>query len=100
MEVEGLNTEFVDFKLVANRWGKVISFVESASTFTKGVTIEARGGIVLSSSLTVQTQPTSITGTAGGILTIMTGEKLTTSNQALLITADSVSLLCTPTDYM
>jgi hypothetical protein len=66
-----------------------VIFLDGASSFNKGITVQAGAGVILSESLTTKNLPTIIqTGT--GTLTVTTTKSLQTTSQHLTVTADDV----------
>jgi hypothetical protein len=69
----------------------LVVFDNTPSSFNKGITVQAMGGVVLSVSVTTKEHPTLVyTGT--GTLTVVADKALSTTNQFLSITADDFSL--------
>ena len=83
------NTDTVGtITLIATPAAGAVSF-NSASTFNKGITVQAMIGISLSQSLTTKNTPTVLSaGTAA--LTIKATFSLDTTNQLLVVTANDV----------
>jgi len=77
--------------LVASRSGGQVVFNHSASSFNKGIVVEAASGIVLSQSVTTKGSTTYLTaGTAA--LTVEAAAALSTSDQPIIIRADDLIL--------
>ena len=75
--------------LLATKQAKLVQFVSAPASFNKGVIVQAKGGIVMSDSVTSKASSTDlVTGT--GSLTIVAGKSLITTGQLLTITADDL----------
>ena len=75
--------------LLATKQAKLVTFKLAPSSFNKGIVVQAKGGIVLSESVTTKACSTDlITGT--GSLTIVSAKSLITTGQLLTVTADDI----------
>ena len=95
ISVDGLTDASTDWigtlLLVATKDVRKVSFIEVASSFNKGITLQAAGGISLSQSVTTKNWQTKMyAGT--GVLTLHDGMSFSTTNQLLTITADDVDV--------
>jgi hypothetical protein len=89
--IDGLNDASTDelgrIVLRATRAAKQIVFDANDSSFNKGITLQAAGGIILSTSVTTKNLPTVIRG-GTGTFTMTAGKTLSTTNQMLTLTSD------------
>jgi hypothetical protein len=82
---------FGTLTLLTTKHTKLVTFKTGASSFNKGITVQAMGGIVLSESVT--TRSSAVVLRAGtGTLTVQTSKTLSTSDQLLRISTDDVDL--------
>jgi hypothetical protein len=79
------------FTLIASKAAKMVSFSTTASSFNKGITVQAAAGVVLSESVTTK-QSTCNLRAGTGTLTIVSTKSLSSSGQLLLVTADDIDL--------
>jgi hypothetical protein len=77
--------------LVATQTSRLVSFESYASTFNKGIIVQATGGIVFSQSVTTKNLQTVLRA-GSGTLTIVDRRTLSTTNQLLTMTADDIVL--------
>jgi hypothetical protein len=85
---------FIDF--VATKDTMLVVFENSASSFNKGLTIQAVGGIVMSEGLT--TKSSDLVLFAGtGTLTVVGKKSLSTTDQLLTVTADDADIASSAT---
>jgi hypothetical protein len=86
---DGSSDAIATLTLIATKHTRLITFKTGASSFNKGVVLQAMGGVVLSESVTTKQQPVLIrTGT--GTLTVQSTKTLSTTGQLLNITADDL----------
>jgi hypothetical protein len=97
--IDGVATASTDtharIVLDATKATRLVEFASFASSFHKGITVQAFGGIVLSQGFTTMASET-ILNAGTGTLTIMDMRTLSTTNQRLTITADDIDLQATP----
>lgn len=78
-------------RLIATNATRMVVFETTASTFNKGVVVQAMGGIVLSESLNARLSD-SLISAGTGTLTVASSFELSTSGQLLSITAQDIDL--------
>jgi len=76
-------------KLMANANGQTATFMTTASSFNKGIIVQASGGLVLGESVTTKSSPTVFS--CGDFLAIQTDRTLSTTNQHLTVIADDMN---------
>merc|ERR1719506_915534 len=82
---------FGTLRLMATKPSKSVKFQSAQSAFSQGILVLPQRGVHLQESVSTQGQPTMIvTGTAA--FTLDAGKSLSTTNQALTITADDIEL--------
>jgi len=79
------------FTLIATKASSTVNFNPAASTFNKGIVVQAIGGVVVSTSVTTKASQ-SVISAGTGTLMIVPSEVLSTSNQLLTVTTDDVHL--------
>jgi hypothetical protein len=93
--VSGITTENSDtigtVTLITTQRHKQVSFEVLASSFNKGIVVQAMGGVVLSQSLTTKSCATVLRGGTGKMY-IRDRMSLSTSDQLLTVTADDLEL--------
>lgn len=75
--------------LVATKSGNTVTFKTSASSFNKGIMVQAASGIVVSESVSTEASG-SFFDAGAGTLTVEASMGVTTNGQHLVITADDV----------
>jgi hypothetical protein len=82
--------------LVATKANRLVTFKTEASSFNKGITVLATGGIVLSESATTKNWPTLLNAGTGTI-TVAASKTLSSTNQLLTLTSDDVDFSASST---
>jgi hypothetical protein len=77
--------------LVATQDARLVVFDGIATSFNKGITVQAAGGVVLSASATTKSLET-IVRTGTGTLTVVSTITLSTTDQLLTVTADDIDI--------
>jgi hypothetical protein len=77
--------------LVATQLAKKVIFHTQASSFNRGIVVQAKGGVILSQSVTTKQDDVVVRGGTGS-LKIMDRMTLSTTNKLLTITADDVDI--------
>ena len=82
--------------LIANKPGRSVTFETGASSFNKGIIIQAGAGIIFAESLSSKASA-DVMSAGTGTLTIATAKSLSTTNQFLTITANDIDMQGTGT---
>ena len=77
--------------LISTGTGKKVSFADAASTFEKGIVVQAISGIDIAECLTTKELPTVLRAGLGSF-TIASGKTVSSSGKLLLITTDDMEL--------
>jgi hypothetical protein len=93
---DGSSDQLGFIQFLATKDTMKVVFENSASTFNKGLTIQAIGGIVLSESVTTKNSDLLLFAGTGS-LTIVAKKSLSTTNQLLTITADDADVASSAT---
>jgi hypothetical protein len=89
-DVKDSNSDDIGLLLLkSTKATRTVSFVSETSSFNKGITVQATGGINVAASVTTK-QSTTILFANTGTLTVVSGKVLSTSDQVLVITTDDV----------
>jgi hypothetical protein len=81
-----------DFELLvlkATKAGKIVTFAGGESSFNKGITIQAAGGIVFSTSMSTK-QTTTVLHAGTGFISVLSNATLSSTSTALLMTCDDI----------
>jgi hypothetical protein len=71
---DGSSDKIATLTLIATKHTQLVTFKTTASSFNKGIVLQAMGGVVLSESVTTKNQPVLIrTGT--GTLTVQSAKR-------------------------
>lgn len=88
---DGNSDSIATLTLITTQPAREVTFETGASSFNKGMTVQAVGGAIMTESVSTKNWPTTFwTGT--GTLTVAASMTFSTTSQSLLITADDFDL--------